>query len=216
MEQYLILSNVLKSNGCSIGTLIRSASAFNVKEIILVGYAKYGTHGAHGANKHVAIHLAATFAEAQSYLRLKKECDTIYGIVGYPLTEELPCIELKTHAFPSRACAFVLGNETSELSRDQRDICTAGYLYIGGRDGCPHASLDVNVSLAIVLHTFAVQAGFPERAFRASSTQGKFELNETQGYAGPTPAHRAVAAQREQRRNEDATDSCEPLDLLFE
>ena len=215
MEQYLILSNVRKSNGCSIGTLIRSASAFNVKEIILVGYAKYGTHGAHGSHKHVPIHHVTTFPEAQSYLRLKKQCETIYGLVNNHKVEG--CIELQTHTFPSCACAFVIGNERAELSEDQRAICTAGYLCIPG--GSPHHALhrglDVNVVLAIVLHTFAVQAQFPPRAFRNSSTQGKFEVNEIAGYTGPTAAHRALAAQRQEQRlkMQDATES---LDLWFD
>ena len=46
---YLILSNVNKVH--NLGTILRSASAFKVKAVCVVGKTKYHVHGAHGANK---------------------------------------------------------------------------------------------------------------------------------------------------------------------
>lgn len=49
VEAYLVVANPSSKN--NLGTLIRCAAAFAVEEVIVVGAAKWSTHGAHGSNK---------------------------------------------------------------------------------------------------------------------------------------------------------------------
>lgn len=65
---YLIVSNVAKRN--NLGNIVRSASAFDVCEILCVGRKKdISLFGAHGANTHVQFRFFATLADCVSFLR---------------------------------------------------------------------------------------------------------------------------------------------------
>lgn len=48
-EAYIVVANPSSKN--NLGTIIRCAAAFSVEEVIVVGAAKWSTHGAHGSNK---------------------------------------------------------------------------------------------------------------------------------------------------------------------
>ena len=86
---YLLSYNPKKST--NLGPVLRCASAFGVYQIVLVGYAKCATAGAHGADKHVSIIAYPTFDQAVSYLKSDEVgehdfggggCSSIIGILN--------------------------------------------------------------------------------------------------------------------------------------
>lgn len=50
---YLVVSNPSSKN--NLGNVIRCAAAFAVSELIVVGFDKWGTHGAHGSHKVIVL-----------------------------------------------------------------------------------------------------------------------------------------------------------------
>ena len=65
-------------NHQNIGTHLRSAVAFGANAIIVIGSTKFGSHGAHGAQKHVPIIHFYTWDECKIFAELT-EC-LFYGI----------------------------------------------------------------------------------------------------------------------------------------
>lgn len=83
---YLLACNPKKST--CLGPIIRCASALGVNQIILAGYAKCSTSGAHGADKHVNITSFPTMEKAVEYVKSSSaaNCGEIIGILnGLPL-----------------------------------------------------------------------------------------------------------------------------------
>ncbi|KDO25066.1 hypothetical protein SPRG_09205 [Saprolegnia parasitica CBS 223.65] len=181
---YLVVSNIAGRK--NLGTYLRTATAFGVRQLIIVGSDRFGTHGAHNAHKYVDVVLMHTFADAAAYLA-SLHCASVLGL--QPPAHELPstCIDDAVFMGPT---AFVLGNEGGGLSEDQRAICT-GFLRV---DHYPTLaptvpfSIDLTVQLAIVLQTFTSSTNvYVERAIQDTSTRGKFELSEL---APTTPAQK--------------------------
>ncbi|CAM9929285.1 unnamed protein product [Discosporangium mesarthrocarpum] len=81
---YLAIANPSVRN--NLGTLIRCAAAFAVKEVVVVGVSKFSTHGAHGSQKHVQCVHFHDWATAAAYLRGDRRCH-ICGIGPPPLPE---------------------------------------------------------------------------------------------------------------------------------
>lgn len=152
VESFVIVYNVSKRH--NIGTLVRSATAFGVSEIILVGRHKdFNAFGSHGAAAHLRYRHFFTLADARSHLK-EKGCD----IIGVEIVDG--AMPVHSHPF-ARSTAFLLGNEGSGLSDREMAICDS-FVYIA-QYGSGTASLNVTVAASIVLHHFAVWAGLPER-----------------------------------------------------
>lgn len=79
-------------------------------------------------------------------------------IVGVEITPE--ALPIDSHPF-SGPTAFILGNEGQGLSPKQVAMCDS-FVYIP-QYGAGTASLNVAVATAIVLHHFALWAGYQER-----------------------------------------------------
>ncbi|XP_057827627.1 uncharacterized protein LOC131039008 [Cryptomeria japonica] len=151
MESFVIVHNVAKRH--NIGTLARSATAFGVSELILVGRKDFNAFGSHGSTLHINFRHFYSLQHAQQYLK-GKDCD-ICGV-------EIADGALAVHEHPFRkSTAFLLGNEGTGLSSKEMEICDF-FVYIS-QYGCGTASLNVTIAASIVLHHFAVWAGFPER-----------------------------------------------------
>lgn len=69
-------------------------------------------------------------------------------------------VAVSEHPFRKNT-AFLLGNEGTGLSAKEYEICDF-FIFIP-QYGCGTASLNVTVAASIVLHHFAVWAGYPER-----------------------------------------------------
>lgn len=67
-ESFLLIHNVAKRH--NLGTLARSATAFGVTEIILVGRKDFNAFGSHGATLHLQFRHFHTLAEAVKFLKV--------------------------------------------------------------------------------------------------------------------------------------------------
>lgn len=132
----------------NVGKIFRSADAFGVREVLLVGVPWFDVGPAVGSFKHVPARFFATFAEA--YRVLKAE-----GVAVFNLEPEaevaLPRAELPEH------CALVLGNEGVGQSFRRQDFPEIGALRIPqwGRA----QSLNVSVAAALGMYEYCRRWG---------------------------------------------------------
>jgi len=150
---YLILSHIAKKH--NVGTMLRSASAFGVREVLVAGSRKsVQFFGSQGTHKHVAVRFFDDLDAAVSYAK-GKGCK----ICGVEIKPEAKSV--LEEPFDS-STAFLLGNEGDGLNPKQSAVCDT-FVYI------PHygdgtASLNVSIAASIVFHRFAAWAKYPERA----------------------------------------------------
>ncbi|XP_065863495.1 uncharacterized protein [Euphorbia lathyris] len=151
IESYVVVHNIAKRH--NVGTLARSATAFGVTELILVGRRDFNAFGSHGSTSHVRFRHFHSLLDARNFLK-EKDCD----ICGVEIADG--ALPVNEHPF-KKSTAFLLGNEGSGLSAKECEICDF-FVYIP-QYGCGTASLNVTVAASIVLHQFGVWAGFSER-----------------------------------------------------
>lgn len=152
VECYVVVHNIAKRH--NVGTLARSATAFGVSELILVGRRDFNAFGSHGSTSHLRFRHFHSLTDARLFLK-DKDCD----ICGVEITDT--AMAVNQHPF-KKSTAFLLGNEGTGLSAKECEICDF-FIYIP-QYGCGTASLNVTVAASIVLHHFGVWAGFPERS----------------------------------------------------
>lgn len=148
---YMLLANVTKKS--NIGPLIRSCVAFGVKEMCVVGGGKLATFGAHGSDKYMRV---STYGNIRPAVEdLKKKGVTICGI-------EITKDAVPVHEHPFRGpTAFLAGAEGNGMHDSHKALCDH-FVYIP-QVGNGTASLNVGVAISIVLHHFALWAGYKER-----------------------------------------------------
>jgi tRNA G18 (ribose-2'-O)-methylase SpoU len=174
---YLIVFHIAKKH--NIGTLIRSACAFGVTEVILCGRKEMNTFGAQGTVPYLRFVHFSKLAAAKDYL-----AGMGVKVLGVEITpDSLPLQQLlPTLPQPGRDplpgmprlhhVAFLLGNEGTGLSSEHLQICDhCVYIPQYGRGT---ASLNVATSAGIVLHHFALWAGLQEQQRQAQ----KFVVQE--------------------------------------
>lgn len=118
---YILACNPKKST--CLGPIIRCASALGVHQIILAGYAKCYTSGAHGADKHVSILSFPTMDKAVKYLKSSSDanCEEIIGILnGLPYYHDSRCI---TDTLKNRNCTLpvVIDNDRNCIGLISQD-----------------------------------------------------------------------------------------------
>jgi tRNA C32,U32 (ribose-2'-O)-methylase TrmJ len=148
---YLIVYNVSKK--ANIGTICRCATAFNVKEVCVVGCKEFNTFGSHGADR---------FVDVRSFDTLENCCQSLRSlgceIIGVEIIDGAIAVHKKQF---TGNVAFMLGNEGQGLN-DRQIACCDSFIYIS-QYGPGTASLNVAVAASIVLHTYALWAGYGER-----------------------------------------------------
>eukprot|EP00746_Dinoflagellata_sp_MGD_P109827 gnl/MRDRNA2_/MRDRNA2_47085_c0_seq1.p1 gnl/MRDRNA2_/MRDRNA2_47085_c0~~gnl/MRDRNA2_/MRDRNA2_47085_c0_seq1.p1 ORF type:complete len:371 (+),score=90.32 gnl/MRDRNA2_/MRDRNA2_47085_c0_seq1:196-1308(+) len=176
-KAYLIIFNIF--NKFNIGQLIRSAMAFNVTEIAVVGARTGGREterakkfkklsdlqvtGNQGAALYADFRYFDSLAAAKDYF-----CTLGVDVCGIEIVNESAAVYDIQHASKGlaspwpfrRSTAFMLGNEGSGLSSQQLAICD--YLVYIPQHSLAMASLNVAHAGSIVLHHFALFAGFEE------------------------------------------------------
>ncbi|KAI0504335.1 hypothetical protein KFK09_015287 [Dendrobium nobile] len=162
-ESVLIIHNVAKRH--NIGTIVRSATAFGVSEMVLVGRRDFNAFGSHGSTAHLRFRHFHSLSQARLYLKEERNCD----ICGVEIVDG--AVPITQQPF-RRSTAFLLGNEGTGLSAKECEICDF-FVYIP-QYGCGTASLNVTVAASIVLHHFGAWAGFAER----SRNGNKFSVAE--------------------------------------
>ncbi|XP_010242551.1 PREDICTED: uncharacterized protein LOC104586876 isoform X1 [Nelumbo nucifera] len=151
VESFVMVHNIAKRH--NVGTLARSATAFGVSELILVGRRDFNAFGSHGSTSHLRFRHFHSLHDARLYLK-ERDCD----ICGVEITDG--AVAVNQHPF-RKSTAFLLGNEGTGLSTKECEICDF-FVYIP-QYGSGTASLNVTIAASIVLHHFGVWAGFPER-----------------------------------------------------
>lgn len=148
-ESYLILYNIMKH--ANFGYLIRTANAFGVSEVVIVGKRAFDVGGACGTSHATRKRHFFTLGQACAYLRTK-EC----SICGIEITDD--ALRVDRQPFTG-STAFMVGNEASGLTKEQISHCD--YFVYVPQFGTG-ASLNVNVAAGIALHHFALWADFDE------------------------------------------------------
>lgn len=164
IQSFLLIHNVAKPK--NVGTLVRSAAAFNVSMIYLVAKDAEGKKKSKIMSRFQFFGHKGTVQKSdfEIFPSLKdiKENLSSRGITvcGVELTEDAK--DVTKHPFKGSTC-FIMGNEGTGLTPQQKEICNQ-FVYI------PHytdktASLNVAVAGSIVFHHFALWAQFKEAKF---------------------------------------------------
>src|SRR6187401_3143363 len=153
-KSYLILYNIMKH--ANFGYLIRTANAFGVSELIIVGKRAFDIGGACGTSHATRKRHFFTLGQACEYLRTK-EC----FICGVEIADD--ALRVDRQPFQG-STAFMVGNEASGLTKEQISYCDH-FVYVPQFG--TGASLNVNVAAGIALHHFALWADFEENDRRA-------------------------------------------------
>ena len=151
---YFLVHNIAKKH--NVGTIARCATAFGVRSVVLIGAKSYNTFGCKGSSNHVDFVHYPTLADARVGLM---ERQGVTKILGVEICDG--AVPIETHPFDERT-AFIAGNEGDGLTKQQKAICD-GFVYIR-QHGPGTASLNVAVASALVVHQFALWAGYRERA----------------------------------------------------
>jgi tRNA G18 (ribose-2'-O)-methylase SpoU len=153
-KSYLILYNIMKH--ANFGYLIRTANAFGVSEIIIVGKRAFDVGGACGTSHSTRKRHFFTLGQACEYLRTMESV-----ICGVEITDN--ALRVDGQPFEG-STAFMVGNEMSGLTKEQILHCDH-FVYVPqfGTAAC----LNVNVAAGIALHHFALWADFEENDRRA-------------------------------------------------
>lgn len=140
-----VLENI--RSAYNIGSVFRTADAFLLQEIIIVGYSATPPHKeivktALGAENSVAWRHFKTSQDAIHYLKEKK-----FFILGVEqTTESLPLQQL--HDYTDQPVAFIFGNEVTGVDKPTLELCD-GCIEIP-QFGTKH-SLNISVAAGIVL-----------------------------------------------------------------
>ncbi len=150
---YVIVSHLSKK--ANVGTLLRCASAFGVREVLVAGNRRQlQTFGAQGTQRHVCLRYFDSLEAAAAYARARG-C----SVCGIEIKPESRALTSRPFSGPT---AFILGNEGQGLHDKQVAICD-WFCHIP-QYGCGTASLNVAVAAGIVFQHFASWAQYPERA----------------------------------------------------
>ncbi|PNW83678.1 hypothetical protein CHLRE_05g238950v5 [Chlamydomonas reinhardtii] len=190
---YIITHSVSKRH--NIGTIVRSATAFGVKEVCLVGSRQFNTFGSHGSDAHVAFRHFDTLAKCVQHLKEVEGC----RVLGVEICEG--ALPVQEHPFTGPT-AFLLGNEGQGMTDRQMALCD-GFVYIP-QHGAGTASLNVAVAASIVLHHFAIWAAYPERQREGYKFVVAEKPQRTTARGVVRESDDVVRQQRQQRRQEAA------------
>ncbi len=158
-RSYLVVFNVAKKQ--NVGGLIRTANAFGASEVVVVGRRAFRELGACGTSTGVAKRHFYRLGDACAHLR-----DQGCAICGVEILDD--AVSVERHPFRG-STAFLVGNEGDGLSAAQLAQCDHTVYVPQYGTG---ASLNVNVATAVVLHHFALWAGFDESRRVGSKFQG--------------------------------------------
>jgi tRNA G18 (ribose-2'-O)-methylase SpoU len=165
---YLLIYNIAKKH--NIGTLIRSASAFNIKKVLVLGENKKILKKFFGSQGTVKKTEFLFFNDIKSIKDFCKE-NEIY-ICGIEIGGESKPVQ--TQPFKGNTL-FILGNEGSGMNYKQKEMCD--HLVYIPQYSSKTGSLNVAIAASIIFHHFAVWANYPEATF----TEEKYDVEFQKG-----------------------------------
>jgi len=190
---YMLVYNIGKKK--NFGDILRSAAAFGVKEVFVVGAKKLSLFGNQGTQRYCSFTHFESLEEAKA--ELKKRGITLVGI---EITDS--AVSVQQHPFTGPTC-FMAGNEGSGMNQQQLDACDS-FVFIPQYSGAT-ASLNVATATGIVFHHFALWADKPEQ-----ERQGyKFVMDQPPSYhLNPTEdILKEAERKREERRQKREAES---------
>jgi tRNA G18 (ribose-2'-O)-methylase SpoU len=153
---YLLIYNIQSKH--NIGTLIRSASAFNCKKIIVLGADKKVLKkffGSQGTVKKMEFIYFKTVEEVKEFCK-----ENNVFICGVEIGEK----SVPVHKFSFRGnTLFVLGNEGAGMNKRQKEMCD-DLVYISQYSN-KTGSLNVAIAGSIIFHHFGIWANYKEAEF---------------------------------------------------
>ena len=150
---YVMIHNTC--NKRNIGSILRTASALGVEEILFVGSKKSCQFfGAQGSQRRMKVTFFHHLPPAVAYLR-SLGC----LLCGVEITSAAK--NLRTNPFYGPTC-FILGNEGAGLSGQDRSVCD--YFVYVPQCGDGIASLNVATAAGMVMYQFGSWAGYGEEA----------------------------------------------------
>ena len=152
---YLLLSNITKLKNA--GTLVRSAAAFNCKEVFTIENKKSVkdrlTFGSQGTEDLMDFRLFDSLTQIKEYCKANKIY--ICGVDTNPKADSIS-------KFPFKGTTlFVVGNEGAGLDTNQKEICDH-FVYVPQYSDKP-VSLNVAIAGSIAMEHFAVWACYTEK-----------------------------------------------------
>lgn len=214
-KSYLVLHNVGKKK--NVGTIIRSACAFNLSNVFLIskniGGKKYKPEKDFNffGNQNTAAQIDYTafgsLKEAKEYF-----VQNNIFVCGVEIMHNAQSIT--KHPFKGNT-AFILGNEGTGLNDNQKAICDH-FVYIPQYTN-KTASLNIAVAGSIIFHHFAMWAGFEETPIYSEKFQIQDEDEEKKGpsFQLKVQVHLNPIEKVGENENSEVKD-VEDLDKLFE
>ena len=182
---YMLVYNIGKKK--NFGDILRSAAAFGVKEVFVVGARKLSTFGNQGTQKYCYFRHFDTLTEAKAELSKRG-----IRLIGIEITAD--AVSVLTHPFTGSIC-FMSGNEGTGMNAQQLEACDS-FVYVPQYSGAT-ASLNVAMATGIVFHHFASWARKPEQPIEGF----KFVVDAAPSFQNPSDAMMLEAEQkREERR----------------
>ena len=171
----------------NFGDILRSAAAFGVKEVFVVGAKKLQLFGNQGTQRFCKFHFFDSLDDAHVELHRRG-----IKLIGIEITED--AIPIQCHPFSGPTC-FMAGNEGTGMNEQQLDACDS-FVFIPQYSGAT-ASLNVATATGIVFHHFSLWAGKEEQQREGF----KFVVDAPPSHLNPTVEMIAEAeAKREERR----------------
>jgi tRNA G18 (ribose-2'-O)-methylase SpoU len=184
-DAYMLVYNIGKKK--NFGDILRSAAAFGVTEVFVVGAKKLATFGNQGTQRFCKFRHFDTLEQAKAELKSRG-----IALVGIEITDA--SVPVHTHPFAGPTC-FMSGNEGTGMNQQQLDACDS-FVFIPQYSGAT-ASLNVATATGIVFHHFALWAGMQEQRREGH----KFVVDAPPSYLNPTEEMLQEAeAKREERR----------------
>lgn len=100
----------------SAGTIVRSANAFGVRHVYIIGRRQWNKRGAMATNKYLHVHYTPTLAEFETLM--KQQDREIIAVDNVDGSDELAKVSLPKNA------VLVFGNEGSGISEDLKTIAS--------------------------------------------------------------------------------------------
>lgn len=151
-DVYMLVYNIGKKK--NFGDILRSAAAFGVKEVFIVGAKKLSLFGNQGTQRFCKFRHFDTLSEAKAELQSKG-----IKLIGIEITDA--AVPIQSHPFSGPTC-FMSGNEGTGMNELQLEACDS-FVYIPQYSGAT-ASLNVATATGIVFHHFALWADKPQQA----------------------------------------------------
>ena len=170
---YLIVHAIAKR--ANVGALVRSAVAFGVANLIVIGEKDLTFLGAFGADRFLTVRRFPRLRDASDWLQR-------HGVAVCGIELAAGALPIASHPFNGDV-AFLAGNEGDGIPLCHRALCDF-FVYVP-QYSTGTASLNVATATAIVMSHFAAWAQYVE-APRDPSGREKFAVEAPTAKRGPT------------------------------